>query len=484
MTEIMDSTIATPKKTFSEFDKLELEEFAHRLTDFIITERHFVDEALIISLNGGFGSGKSTFFEMWQEYLEQESSQRFSVITLNAWEADFDRDALLAIISGFVKHFESRGHKTDTDTLKQFGGKVAKVALSLGNQIVRNKLGVDVCEAKEKAEPIKPGLVAKACFEVYEDRQEAFRLLKNHLRTIIESQDTPLIIMVDELDRCRPDYAVEYLETIKHIFDLKGLVFVLGVDSKSLSSSVKALFGSDLDFDEYYRKFVHRRVSLPTLVYRNGDVLSQQKLEMFTKSLVEKYFHNQSARDAGRHSYHDWRNNDAETCAEVFSSLALTPRQIHEVFRILAHVLNVTKDKMGKMFSGWQIGVVLMASLSVSRNDIYQKIGGSKIELEDLTNFFKTSPILSDNRAHGLWWASTVFVGCFGVGDESVGLFVKLCAELGFTDEINDYETAKNKLLVRRQEYGGYPNRGELVYPKIYNMIESVQMFGQGQASS
>ena len=90
-----------------------------------------------------------------------------------------------------------------------------------------------------------------------------------------------ILVIIDELDRCRPNYAIEFLETIKHLFDIRGLVFVIGVDKGQLASSAKALFGQELVFDEYYRKFAHRNVNLP--------VKSQLMTEKFCQKIVAEY---------------------------------------------------------------------------------------------------------------------------------------------------------------------------------------------------
>ena len=72
-----------------------------------------------------------------------------------------------------------------------------------------------------------------------------------------------VIILVDELDRCRPIYAIELLERVKHLFDTEGIVFVLGVDRKQLSHSVKALYGATFDAAGYLRRFIDIDYKLP-----------------------------------------------------------------------------------------------------------------------------------------------------------------------------------------------------------------------------
>ena len=63
----------------------------------------------------------------------------------------------------------------------------------------------------------------------------------------LESKDrsAPIIIVIDELDRCRPTYAIKLLEEIKHLFDVPGLVFVFGMHGDQLAHSVKAAYGAE-----------------------------------------------------------------------------------------------------------------------------------------------------------------------------------------------------------------------------------------------
>ena len=103
------------------------------------------------------------------------------------------------------------------------------------------------------------------------------KLNKSLADCVEELKEKPLVIMVDELDRARPDYAVKFLETLKHFFQTKGIVFILAVDKAHLESSVKSLYGSDINFPEYYRKFVHRNVSLPAPIETSIDNYAAKK---------------------------------------------------------------------------------------------------------------------------------------------------------------------------------------------------------------
>ena len=69
--------------------------------------------------------------------------------------------------------------------------------------------------------------------------------------------------MIDELDRCRPSYAVELLETAKHLFDVDRIIFVLALNREQLEYAVKALYGNMFDAEGYLRRFFDLDFRLP-----------------------------------------------------------------------------------------------------------------------------------------------------------------------------------------------------------------------------
>ena len=80
-----------------------------------------------------------------------------------------------------------------------------------------------------------------------------------------------MIFVIDELDRCRPDYALEVLEVIKHLFSVPRVHFVLGVNLEALEGMVCARYGPDIDAHRYLGKFIHVRLELPDEVNDGGQ---------------------------------------------------------------------------------------------------------------------------------------------------------------------------------------------------------------------
>ncbi|HLE41761.1 MAG TPA: P-loop NTPase fold protein, partial [Nitrospirota bacterium] len=254
--------------TFKE-DLLGLEGFAEKLERFIKVEHRFVAESLVISLNAGFGAGKTTFLKMWVDRIvnNRGAGEGPLVVEVNAWNDDYCGDPLLSLVSALIEALNKKGKASQS--LRDAAKDVAWFLTGIGSQVVSKLTGIDAVAAGELAEKKKAAKEGKqqiqnSLFDTFGKKKKALQALKAAIRDVAKGDNPSILILVDELDRCRPDYAISYLETIKHIFDIHGIVFILAVDRKQLECAAKASFGIDLDFPEYYRKFVQREVAIPT----------------------------------------------------------------------------------------------------------------------------------------------------------------------------------------------------------------------------
>lgn len=122
--------------------------------------------------------------------------------------------------------------------------------------ISQEVLNVDIIEE------LKNHFSSKSLYDDFNQYQKALKELKEALTQWAKTSDKPIIIIIDELDRCSPDYAVRTLEVLKHFFDVSGFVFVLAIDENHLKNSVKCLFGTE-NFEGYKRKFINNTFLLP-----------------------------------------------------------------------------------------------------------------------------------------------------------------------------------------------------------------------------
>ncbi len=74
----------------------------------------------------------------------------------------------------------------------------------------------------------------------------------------------PLFLVIDELDRCRPNYAIEFLEIVKHIFDIPNIIFVIATDSQQLSHAINAVYGDNFASERYLKRFFDQEYTLKT----------------------------------------------------------------------------------------------------------------------------------------------------------------------------------------------------------------------------
>lgn len=214
-----------------------------------------IEGPCVLAVDAQWGFGKTAFLRMWAQHLRNEG---FPVAEFNAWETDFSDDPLMALYATLEDHFGkipggmTDGHRAVLKTGLAVVSKAVSTALPLLPDIAET-----VGEAKESADSH-----AKARLRRYRETREAIDRFKAALQEI--RGDKPLVICVDELDRCRPTYAIEFLEATKHIFEVDGVIFILAVNLSELANSVSALYGSDFDAGRYLRRFIDRPFNLPS----------------------------------------------------------------------------------------------------------------------------------------------------------------------------------------------------------------------------
>lgn len=382
-------------------DLLGLADFAARLEKFIATEHQFVQGGLVVALSSPFGFGKTTFLEMWLADMESrnddEQNDHFLVIPLNAWESDYFGDPLFAIISSLLSTLSA--NSSSADAIKRAAKTLGWFSLAITNQVVNAFTGIDVDAAGEttakKIRPENATTLPQDAFSIYQGRKNAMINLKTTIKEFVTNSDDRVIFLVDELDRCRPDYAIEYLETIKHIFDIVGVTFIIAADRKQLENSAKSAFGNELDFDEYYRKFIHREVSLPPIT-GNGY-----------KKLVSEYTSDYLEKLGVRNCIIELEQANTPYLVELTMAFKPTPRQMQEVFRTLGHLLADTKQHGRKLQWCGAVASLAMAVFKVNCPKMYRLLGLQQYDPADAIQDLRAlvGPESSD------WWFGIFLTG-------------------------------------------------------------------------
>jgi hypothetical protein len=440
--------------TFEE-DFFDLKGFAERLESFIAVEQNFVEGSLVVALNSKFGSGKTTFLKMWKASLEEaQKEKKYLVVSLNAWESDYLGDALFAIVSELEEVIQTSGKSPDKlmEAVKDIGWFGTAVAA----QIAKKYTGIDAQAAGEWVEKNKTkrdstGTDAADAFSVYSGRKKAMKALKEAIHSFIAESKLKLLFLVDELDRCMPDYTISYLETIKHIFDVQGAIFIVAADRDQLESSAKAAFGVDIDVKEYFRKFFHRETSLPNISEKGYQRLLEEYVFFYLKKVGERY------------CFMDL-NYSQNYILQLLLGHKLTFRQAQEVFRILGHLMEIKDKDRGLLRPCWSASAILMSALKVVHPKNYRAIGETGIEPKEALAFLKG--FLPDHEAS--WWFRLILTGK-GIKEYDGKTPDSIMKEVGLASNGDDIRSA---LSTFDQDWR--TNTYERPFRKIYERIEYV----------
>lgn len=225
------------------------------------------------ALNGAWGSGKSFVLDMFEAKLGQIQSEetftdKYFIIRYNSWQYDYYEEPLVAIVATMISTIEEKTKLfPDCKEKREILGmlKAAGVSLlSLGNAVVKEKTGMDFQKAYEtvlKGE--KDG--AEAYEKIHEyDVYFGFNKVMDELIALLQelAEKYTVVIIVDELDRCLPEYAIKILERLHHLTENNNnTIMIIAIDKKQLMSSVKQIFGFESP-EKYLEKFFNFEIKL------------------------------------------------------------------------------------------------------------------------------------------------------------------------------------------------------------------------------
>lgn len=266
--------VLDPSKPFAD-DVLERTQFAQALKDLVVDAK----EPLVIALNGSWGTGKTFFLDRWVECLRANSAEGKDLpyaISYNAWQDDDLDDPLLALVGQLHHYLHSKSRDKDSHIRESIKNK-ANAAYEAGKEAA-GRLSKHVGGFVEHVTGINPDALVRD-FANYqarrvEDYSSAIKArvdLKTRIgdlaKAVWDATGRPLVVVIDDLDRCRPTFAVSLMERIKHLFNVPYMVFVLGIDLRQFEHSLKNMYGADFDADNYLHRLIDLELMLPRPSY-------------------------------------------------------------------------------------------------------------------------------------------------------------------------------------------------------------------------
>ncbi len=225
------------------------------------------------------GTAKTTLVKMLQARISSESIR---CVYVDLWEHDFSGDPLVPLVVALQEAISAGASREQLEAVKKWTRAIVKHGVVAAARIAT--LGaLELDKDIEKVTADATGSLADDVVSAFQQERQSIAAFKEAVeKAVAASSETDqkkvLVLVIDELDRCRPSFAIETLERIKHLFNVETLIFVLAVDKSQLEASVASIYGERINAAEYLRKFFDIEFGVPV----NAD-------ERITDSLLDRF---------------------------------------------------------------------------------------------------------------------------------------------------------------------------------------------------
>lgn len=257
--------------------------------------------SISFSINGEWGSGKTWVIDniitkLYEIQTEKTYSDKFCVFKYNAWDFDYYEEPLIALIIAMKEQIDSENavfikskeglekwnatkkviKKSAYKSLHELLENAAKIKIVpfspvssnismiikaiglIGSNMMNLKDQVDE-EIKQKAEELRN-------YDEYFDLKTLLKTVKDAFSKF--TKDRTVVIVIDELDRCLPEYAIKVLERMHHLCEgINNIQFIYAIDDKQLANTVKQIFGNEVSVRSYLSKFMTFGLRLPEVSF-------------------------------------------------------------------------------------------------------------------------------------------------------------------------------------------------------------------------
>lgn len=277
-----------------------------------------IEGNMFISLDARWGEGKTFYVRQIEKTLEYQTMKNFSTddtqdeldkmklyftgttleeidlkhsylpVYYNAWLYDNHGDPLMSLLYVIVKKcgiwIDSKLTKDKTEKLKDL---IKSVQVSLGMFSIGGDKVID-------------SFIEKDIFKDIQLAEDIRQKVKEIFNEIIEEQTQKLVIFIDELDRCKPSYALEMLERIKHYFDDDRIIFIVSVNKEQLTHTISNYYGNGFDSTGYLNKFFDIDMYLPRPERAESEINSDRNDQYWLVAIANELrrYYKLSLRDS------------------------------------------------------------------------------------------------------------------------------------------------------------------------------------------
>lgn len=224
-----------------------------------------LEENKIIALDGEWGSGKTWFVKSVEYLMNSESNNELNIVDkeimnkvkdkymtfyYNAWENDDAKSAMLSLIYKLINDSCLQKNESEVGAIPRLLNTVIKFVTNGAIDIKEDIFG-EQWNNKQITD----------CIKTSEEIKETFKKIIDNL--LIENKNR-LLIIIDEIDRCKPTFAIDLLENIKHFYDDNRIIFLVTTNNKALASSVCKIYGEKYDGALYLDRIFDINLEFPS----------------------------------------------------------------------------------------------------------------------------------------------------------------------------------------------------------------------------
>lgn len=294
----METPVPLKDLTFAHRDEFDRKSIAEKVIKLLDAEMDFCPMAI----DGGWGTGKTEFCHKLINLIKEQDARRQkaagediaaqpaadgeqtsaqaatllperAVIYLDAFASETVDDPLLCILAAIRDEFP------DEETRKEIRQRVMSV-MKMGWKVLLQALAAHLLkqdgegiwtELTDAAQDGANDLIDRTVDNLLDQYAHAQQNIEALQETIAKATtQRPILFFIDELDRCRPDFALSILELVKHVFDIPGIKFIFVANLEQLKAAIRKRYGQDVDADVYLEKFINLSIILPPVHNRTS----------------------------------------------------------------------------------------------------------------------------------------------------------------------------------------------------------------------
>lgn len=244
-----------PELSFEKDDKFHREPYADFLLE-ICQKQEGSEGGYTLAVDAAYGSGKTWFLKMLMSKIKKEFERRdrpLTAVYYDAWKYDYFDEPFEPLVQQIMPQEAMADELKANNASRRFGKFVAALkgaGLKIGRQATFGVFAAAIDEAKDK----EAGEAQAERLSEYDAHIEDFKdMLADAIK--IYGKNGKLLVIVDEMDRCRPDFAIRTLEITKHLLSVPGIVFLYAVDISQLRKTVESMYGAGMDAEGYLPRF-------------------------------------------------------------------------------------------------------------------------------------------------------------------------------------------------------------------------------------